>query len=171
MSGVSAIINVADVALQKSSHGEKFSVETGEIGDALGLRNLGCMLHVVPPGKTAFPFHRHHGCDEMFLVLSGVGEYRLGDERLPVRAGDCLGAPAGGAAHQILNTGAEELHYLGFSNNGAADAVEYPDSGKVSVRVGATGIYYGDATLKLRGRVAEADYWDGEDGSGVTTKP
>ena len=97
-------------------------------------------------------------------MLAGAGEYRLGDERLPIRQGDCLGAPAGGAAHQIINTGTEELRYLGFSNNGAADAVEYPDSGKISVRVGAKGIYYGDATLKLRGRLTAADYWDGEDG-------
>ncbi len=163
--GATPIVNVADVALDESRHGERFAVQTGEIGMALGLTNLGCMLHVVPPGKTAFPFHRHHGCDEMFLVLAGAGEYRLGEERLPIRAGDCLGAPAGGAPHQIVNTGAEELRYLGFSNNGVADAVEYPDSGKISVRVGAKGIYYGDATLKLRGRLTEADYWDGEDGS------
>ena len=101
----------------------------------------------------------------MFLVLAGTGEYRLGDERLPIRAGDCLGAPAGGAAHQIINTGTEELRYLGFSNNGVADAVEYPDSGKIAVRVGAKGIYYVDATFKIRGRVTAADYWDGEDGS------
>ena len=60
------IINVADVPLNKSGHGERFAVATGEIGDALGLQSLGCMLHVVPPGKTAFPFHRHHGCDEIF---------------------------------------------------------------------------------------------------------
>jgi uncharacterized cupin superfamily protein len=154
---------MAEVALEESQHGERFAVKTGEIGEALGLASLGCMLHIVPPGKTAFPYLRHHGCDEMFIVLAGSGEYRIGEERLPIRPGDCLGAPAGGAAHQIINTGAEELRYLGLSNNGAADAVEYPDSGKVSVRVGAKGIYYGDATLKLRGRLTEAGYWDGED--------
>jgi uncharacterized cupin superfamily protein len=164
--GAKPIVNVADIALEgEGTHGERFAVRTGEIGMALGLQNLGCMLHVVPPGKTAFPFHRHHGCDEMFLVLSGGGEYRLGDERLPIRTGDCLGAPAGGAAHQIINTGAGELRYLGFSNNGVADAVEYPDSGKIGVRVGAKGIYYVDATFKTRGRMTSADYWDGEDGS------
>lgn len=156
------IVNVADVALQESGHGERFAVRIGEIGDALGLTNLGCMLHIVPPGKIAFPFHRHHGCDEMFVILSGTGEYRLGEERLPIRAGDCLGAPAGGAAHQIINTGAEELRYLGFSNNGAADAIEYPDSGKIGIRVGAKGISYTDATFKRRGRLTDADYWDGE---------
>ena len=121
------IVNVDRVALEDHHHGERFAVKTGEIGTALGLSGLGCMLHVVPPGKTAFPFHRHHGSDELFLILAGSGEYRFGDRRLPFRAGDCLGAPAGGEAHQIINTGTEELRYLGFSDNGTADAVEYPE--------------------------------------------
>jgi uncharacterized cupin superfamily protein len=157
------VINVADVSLNALSHGERFAVKTGEIGDALGLTTLGCMLHVVPPGKTAFPFHRHHGCDEMFVILSGSGEYRIGEARLPVRAGDCLGAPAGGQAHQIINTGTEELRYLGLSNNGAADVVEYPDSGKIGIGVGSRGVHYDSATIKKRGRLTPAEYWDGED--------
>lgn len=162
-----AVIGVDSVPLKEGGHGERFRVRTGEVGEALGLSGLGCMLHVVPPGKTAFPFHRHHGCDEMFFILAGTGEYRFGGERLPVRAGDCLGAPAGGAAHQIINTGTEDLRYLGFSNNAAADAVEYPDSGKISVRVGLKGIHYEDATFAARGRLTHAEYWDGEDGTGL----
>lgn len=165
MTGAQPVVKVGAVTLEDHAHGERFAVRTSEIGRALGLSGLGCMLHIVPPGKTAFPFHRHHGSDEMFLILSGSGEYRIGDRRLPVHAGDCLGAPAGGEAHQIINTGAEELRYLGFSNNGVADAVEYPDSGKIGVRVGAKGIFHVDATFKRRGRLTEAEYWDGEDGS------
>ena len=157
------IVNLSDLPLDVHAHGDRFAVKTGEIAQALGLTTLGCMLHVVPPGKTAFPFHRHHGCDEMFLVLSGSGEYRLGEARLPIRTGDCLGAPAGGAAHQIINTGIEELRYLGFSNTGAADLVEYPDSGKIGFGVGAKGVHHESATIRARGRLAPADYWDGED--------
>jgi uncharacterized cupin superfamily protein len=157
------VVNIADVPLQASSRGSRFAVETGELGEALGLKWLGAMLHVVPPGKTAFPFHRHHGADEMFLIVSGTGEYRIGEERLTVREGDCLGAPAGGAAHQIVNTGTEPLRYVGFSNNGNADVVEYPDSGRISVRVGATGLHYSDATFQAGGHLAPSGYWDGED--------
>ncbi len=157
-----AVVNPADLELTSRGHGEKFAVQTAEVGLALGLNTLGCMLHIVQPGKMAGPFHRHHGCDEMFVILSGSGEYRFGDERIPFKAGDCLSAPAGGAAHQIINTGAEELRYLGLSNNGAADLVEYPDSGKISARVGAAGVHYGDATFTTRGRITAADYWDGE---------
>jgi uncharacterized cupin superfamily protein len=157
------VINVADISLNALSHGERFAVQTGEIAEELGLTTLGCMLHVVPPGKTAFPFHRHHGCDEMFVILSGAGEYRIGEARLSVRPGDCLGAPAGGEAHQIINTGGEDLRYLGLSNVPPADLVEYPDSGKIGVGVGAKGTHPENATFKQRGRLTPAEYWDGED--------
>ena len=157
------VVNIADIALDRHGHGERFAAQTGEIGLALGLNVLGCMLHIVPAGKMSGPYHRHHGCDEMFYIVSGEGEYRIGDKRLPVKAGDCLGAPAGGAAHQIVNSGTTELLYLGLSNNPAADLVEYPDSGKISMRVGAKGVMYDSATFTQRGRLTPADYWDGED--------
>jgi uncharacterized cupin superfamily protein len=163
MSGqAKAIVNVADMPLEARTHGATFAVQTGEIGEALGLLKLGCMLHVVSSGKTAFPFHRHHVSDEMFLVLSGSGEYRLGEERLPIRPGDCLAAPAGGLAHQIVNTGSGELRYLGFSNNADFDVVEYPDSGKISMRAGMKDGDPASATYAARGRLTPADYWDGE---------
>jgi uncharacterized cupin superfamily protein len=158
-----SIVNIADLSLVAFSRGSRFSVETGEIGEALGLKGLGAMLHVVPPGKTAFPYHRHHVSDEMFFILSGTGEYRIGDQRLPVRAGDCLGAPAGGEAHQVINTGTEELRYIGFSNNMNTDVVEYPDSGNLSVTARGSGFLFEDPTFKARGRLSPVSYWDGED--------
>jgi uncharacterized cupin superfamily protein len=157
-----AVINPAELPLSGRSHSDKFAVQTGEVAEALGLSGLGCMLHVVPPGKRAFPFHRHHISDEMFVILSGNGEYRIGKERLPVKPGDCLGAPAGGEAHQIINNGSEELRYLGFSNNGSTEIVEYPDTGKIAA---TTGMANGDvktARFRAIGRLAKADYWDGE---------
>jgi len=157
------VVNIADLPFETETHGSRFSVTRGEVGEALGLTVLGCMLHVVPPGKTAFPYHRHHGCDEMFYIVSGEGEYRIGEKRIAVKAGDCLGAPAGGEAHQIVNTGTQELKYLGLSNNPVSDLVEYPDSGKIGIRAGAKGIAYTGATFRARGRLAPADYWDGED--------
>jgi uncharacterized cupin superfamily protein len=86
----------------------------------------------------------------------------LGEERLSIRPGDCLAAPAGGAAHQIVNTGSGELRYLGFSNNADFDVVEYPDSGKVSVRAGMKDADPASATFAARGRLTPAEYWDGE---------
>ena len=161
-----SIVNVGDVPLRSTTTGTRFAVATGEIGEELGLKGLGAMLHVVPAGKTAFPFHRHHVSDEMFLILSGTGEYRIGEERLPVRAGDCLGAPAGGEAHQIINTGSDELRYIGFSNNTNAEVVEYVDSGKIGVTANGSGFLFENPTFRARGRLTRAEYWDGEDVGG-----
>ena len=54
------IVNLADVPLADRGNGGAFAVKWGRIGPVLGLQSLGCALHVVPPGKKAFPFHRHH---------------------------------------------------------------------------------------------------------------
>ena len=164
---VHSIVNIDDLPLAKSEKGARFAAETGEIGMALGLRGLGAMLHQVPPGKTAFPFHRHHVSDEMFFILSGTGTYRIGDgtkeQKLQVGPGDCLGAPAGGIAHQIINTGDEPLRYIGFSNNTNADVVEHLDSGRIRIDVGANGYHYADGTFKAGLKPVFMDYWDGED--------
>jgi len=157
-----AVINIADLPLESHSHGEKFAAKLGEIGTLLGLKNLGCQLHIVPPGKCAFPYHRHHAADELFIVLSGAGEYRFADRRLPIRAGDCLGVPSAGEAHQVINTGTEELRYLVASTNGEFDVVEYPDSGKISIRAGMKDGDPATASYAARGRLTPADYWDGE---------
>ena len=160
------ILNLNDVPLDQSSEGTRFSAATGEFGVLLGLYGLGAALHVVPPGKTATPFHRHHTSDEMFLILSGSGTYRYGDRRLPCRQGDCLSAPAGGEGHQIVNTGDEELRYIAFSNNTNADVVEYLDSGRIRIDVGATGYHRENATFGAGGRLVPMGYWEGEDTEG-----
>jgi len=156
------IINVADVRLAERGNGKAFAVKWGRIGPALGLRALGCALHVVPPGKKAFPFHRHHVMDELFYILAGEGEYRWGEERLPVKAGDLVAAPAGTKAHQLINTGNSELHYLGISSAAATEVVDYPDSDKIGVMAGVKDGDFQTATYRGMGRIQPADYFDGE---------
>ncbi len=88
---------------------------------------------------------------------------RLDERRLPLRAGDLVANPAGAEAHQIVNTGTDELRYLAISDIGTVDVIDYPDSGKMGV---AAGVKKGDlstATYKAFGRVTPADYFDGEE--------
>ncbi len=129
------VINFADVPLQDTGNGDAFSAKVGSFGGLIGSTGIGCMLHVVEPGKKAFPFHAHHQIHELFIILEGEGEYRFGGERYPVRQGDVLAAPTGGPehGHQILNTGAVTLKYLGVSTTTDTEVVEYPDSGKFGV--------------------------------------
>ena len=158
------VINVADVPLRDNVHGDRFAAKVGSFGRLIGSTGLGAMLHVVEPGKRAFPFHNHHNIDEVFFILEGEGEYRFGDKSFPVRAGDLCAAPSGGpeTAHQLINTGTSPLKYLGISTSVASEVVEYPDSGKFAV----TSRYdwaTGKGGVRHIGRAGETlDYWDGE---------
>jgi uncharacterized cupin superfamily protein len=160
------VVNLADVELSDWKHGEKYSAKIGSFAKTIGLQKLGCMLTVVEPGKSAFPYHVHHSNDEMFLILEGTGEYRIGDKKFPVRAGDVVSAPAGGPelAHQLINTGSGELRYLGISTTLWPEAVEYPESNKFAIwsRPHPSG---DRAKLGLRfigRREMSINYWDGE---------
>jgi uncharacterized cupin superfamily protein len=155
------VINVDDVPLQDRGNGKQFAVKWGRAGPLLGLAGLGCAVHVVPPGKKAFPFHRHHVMDELFFVISGQGQYRWGDETFSLRAGDLVGAPAGTKAHQIINSGSEDLRYL-ISTMGSVDLVDYPDSKKIAVAAGIKNADFRTATYAGVGRFTPADYYDGE---------
>ena len=162
------VVNINDVDLNDFGNGAAFAAKLGQIGGLIGAKALGVMLTVVPPGKRAFPFHAHYANEEMFFILEGTGQYRIGDTRHDVRAGDILAAPAGDAstAHQIINTGETEMRYLAFSTKLQPEAVEYPDSGKFGVAAGMdeTG-HPATARLRFLGRMdATLDYWDGETG-------
>jgi len=161
------VINLDALETYDWGNGGRFEAKLGRIGPAIGAKQLGAMLHIVPPGKAAFPRHNHHANEEMIYVLSGTGTWHAGEDRHPVRAGDMIGAPAGGAetAHQLENTGTEELRYICFSTRIDPEIAEYPDSGKVGVFAGVpeTGGYR-DAKIVWFGRLGPSlDYWEGDE--------
>ncbi len=161
-------VNIAEIPLRESRHGEAFAAKLGRIGPLIGEKQLGCQLHIVPPGKKAFPRHAHHANEELFYIVEGTGICRIGDEAFPIKAGDVIAAPAGdvSTAHQIVNNSDAELRYLAFSTRHDPDVVEYADSGKLLV----ASMVPEDGGLRAA-RVfhiwrprpeAEVDYWDGE---------
>jgi uncharacterized cupin superfamily protein len=160
------VINLSDVSLQWLKRGSRFEVGLSDIDEQLGLSGIGATLHVVPAGKTAWPYHRHHCNDELFLILDGTGELRIGDRRLPIRAGDLIGAPAGGEAHQIINSSSAELRYIAFANRMQADVVEYPDSGRIAVDVAHGNDKEAPSIFSVAGKLGPLGYWEGEDTEG-----
>jgi len=156
------IINIDDVPLEETGDGKAFVARVGRAGPLIGSQDLGCTLTVVPPGKRAWPFHRHHVIAELFYVLAGQGECRIGEQHHAIRAGDLISAPAGTEPHQIVNTGTAELRYLALSTMGSVDVIDYPDSGKVAVGAGVKGGNLARATIKFLGRVTPAGYFDDE---------
>jgi len=145
---------------------ERYDLQMGMIAPLLGAQKLGYNLTSVPPGKRAFPFHNHRVNEEMFLIIEGTGEVRIGNETFPLKPHDIVACPPGGpdTAHQIINTGDAELKYLAVSTKLSPEIAEYPDSGKFGVLAD----YPPDAEGKPQrfmfiGRPEESgDYWEGE---------
>lgn len=162
------LVNVADLQLESWSRGDLYAGADVRIGPQIGVKDLGISYFEVPQGKSACPFHNHHVEDEMFIILEGQGIYRFGGERYSIKAGDVLGAPAGGleTAHQIINTGTGPLRYYAVSTMSLADVCEYPDSGKFGVFSRSTRNAYDQATVRHLHRLGNGiDYWDGEPGA------
>ncbi|WP_342629329.1 cupin domain-containing protein [Nguyenibacter vanlangensis] len=165
------IVNLADVELRprpakfapQGPEAALFDARMGMISARLGARKLGYNVTAVPPGKRAFPFHSHQANEEMFLILSGHGEIRIGDARYPVRPNDVIACPPGGpaTAHQIINTGTEELRYLAVSTRISPEIAEYPDSGKFGVLSDmATDAQGAPRTFTFVGREGDSlEYW------------
>jgi uncharacterized cupin superfamily protein len=166
------IVNIDEVELRPRSvavpaeAAERFEASFARVGSLVGAEQLGYNVTAVPPGKSAFPYHSHRVNEEMFLVLRGTGEVRIGGDRYPLRAGDIVACPAGGpeSAHQIRNTGDDELRYLAVSTQRAPEIWEYPESGKFGViaEYPSTGGAKAEPFLHFFRVADDVDYWDGE---------
>ncbi len=154
-------INLADLSWDGGSSPKGlYHSYSKEISKALGAgRNVwpqsghpfDLSLVRVPPGKSVCPFHSHTAQHELFVILSGEGTVRAGDERHAIKAGDALMHPPG-EAHQIINTGSEDLVFYVVADNPPVDIFHYPDSGKWGFR--PHGKFF---------RTTAAEYFDGEE--------
>lgn len=158
------IINMAEIefgpfpAPMPDSVKAKFGgVVLGWVGRKIGARKLGYNITVVPAGKRAFPFHSHRVNEEMFFIIDGEGEVRIGDKTYPIKKGDFIAHPPGGpeTAHQIVNTSEGELRYLAVSTMESPEIADYPDSSKFGV--------LGPDGFRFLGHLNQSSsYWDGE---------
>ncbi|ADO74459.1 cupin domain-containing protein [Stigmatella aurantiaca] len=160
------LIHEAELPWTDVTHGSRIALRRKQLGAAAKGQNLGCSLIELLPGKQSWPRHYHLANEEAIYVLSGEGHLRLGEETLPLKAGDYVALPASPtAAHQLFNGGTEPLRYLAFSTMTAPDIVVYPDSKKVGVFGGAAP--GGNKAARVLHAYfplsAEVDYWSGED--------
>ena len=162
------LINVADAPTHSGESGEHFAYSMTELAGPLGARSIGANVTRVPPGKAAFPFHHHFGNEEHFFVLSGSGVLRLGAATHAVKSSDYIVNLPGGAdrAHQLINTGSQDLVYLAISTQVLPEVVRYADSGKTGVRT-AWGQDAAARFLIADPAKNSVDYWEGEDGRQV----
>lgn len=164
------IINIADAQVtNQQQHGEQFEVRAAPLAAGIGAKMMGANLTTVPPGKAAYPLHHHYANEEHFFILRGRGTLRWGAETYALCEGDYIVNPPGGPehAHQIVNTGEQDLVYLSLSTLIAPEVVGYPDSAKTGVRVLPYGAPGSKRYLIPDAELEKAQYWDGEDGSRV----
>jgi mannose-6-phosphate isomerase-like protein (cupin superfamily) len=64
----------------------------------------------IPSGGRTIP-HLHPQTEEIYYILVGRGRMLIDGETREVGPGDAIAIPPG-AAHQITNTGSEELKFL-----------------------------------------------------------
>ena len=130
-------INIDEVEATEFGDGGKFEARLLRIAHRIGAQKLGYNITILPAGKCAFPFHRHHANEEMFFILEGEGSLRYGEQTFPLRQGDFVACPPGsGGGHQVINSSENELRYLAVSTNQSPEVCEYPDSRKVGSYAG-----------------------------------
>lgn len=158
------IVNQEDIDWTGGGNGARFDYQRKWFTPAVGARQLGCSLYRVAAGKTAFPHHRHFANEEAIYVLAGRGTLRIDDAEFPVGPGDYVALPADGPAHQLINSGSEDLDYLCLSTMIHPDLTYYPDSDKVGAFAGSGP--GGDKSIRTFNAVfrvgSAVDYYDGE---------
>lgn len=155
------IINLNELQNYDEFEKDNFQSHDAPVASIIGAKKLGYVMTVVKPGKKAAPFHNHHINEEMFLIFAGTGILRFGDEEFQLKPMDIIACPPGGreVAHQIINTGDEDLRYLSLSTMEPMEICEYPDSDKYAAAIGTRH----NSTFRHIGvKSHQIDYWDGE---------
>jgi uncharacterized cupin superfamily protein len=159
-------VNINDIKEEVwQSPGGKYAVSFKGISQALGREALSLDLskrhpfdlewNRVPPGKPNFPYHAHSAQWELYLIVSGEGNVRHKNGTMEVVAGDAfIFGPD--EAHQLINSGQEDLVYYVIADNPIGESSYYPDSGKWKVNKSSAA-----DRVVIKGR--ETDYFDGEE--------
>jgi uncharacterized cupin superfamily protein len=141
--------NIFSPEFDHSSDREGYRWRGLRVGRTIGSKRMGASLYELADGERSYPYHFHHGIEELLIVLEGAPVLRGEDGERTLRAGDVVSFPTGPAgAHQVRGPG----RVLILSSSCSPETVEYPDSGKVGARPPGKIFRLADAT----------DYWEGE---------
>lgn len=129
----------------------------------LGGVGLGASLYELAEGERLFPYHLHHGNEEMLIVLEGMLTLRTPSGDRELVAGDVELFPTGpDGAHQVANRSEHPVRLLMVSTMNSPEVVEYPDSDKVGAMSWPPGGTREDAFVAFFRRDSSVGYFDGE---------
>lgn len=116
---------------KKSNYPEPFASRMAgrvkrQLGDAFGLSNFGVNLTTLAPGAESALLHVHSVQDELIYILDGVATLVLESGEHEMQAGDCMGFPAKGEAHQLINRSDKPVTYLEIGDRLPGDTGTYP---------------------------------------------
>jgi uncharacterized cupin superfamily protein len=110
------------------------------LGDLFGLHNFGVNLTRLAPGAQSALLHRHSLQDEFIFVLDGAPTLVQEGGDTELGPGMCVGFPAGGLAHYIVNRTDTDTVYLEIGDRTAGDCAEYP-ADDLAARLGPGGLW------------------------------
>ena len=132
-----------------------YACRVARVGSKLGASRLGMSVYDVPPGQTFSPYHFEWTDEEWLIVIAGRPTLRSPEGERVLDPGDVVCFPTGpDGAHQVRNSGEEQVRVAMVSTQNEFGISEYPDSDKV-------GIWAGETHRMLR-RSGQLEYWDGE---------
>jgi uncharacterized cupin superfamily protein len=159
-------VNTNDIKEEPwQSPGGKYAVSFKGISEALGREPQSLDLskrhpfdlewNRIPPGKPNFPYHAHSAQWELYLVISGKGTVRHKHGITEVEPGDAF-VFGPDEAHQLINSGEEDLVFYVIADNPIGESAYFPDSGKWKVNKTSAA-----DRVVIKGE--ETDYFEGEE--------
>lgn len=148
----------ADVPWDEEGAGPRFGGHSrhlthAAVGDSY---HVGVLIEAPAPGMRLAPRHYHMLEEEHALILEGEVTLLLGEESIPMKAGDYACFPAGQkVGHSFMNSASGPCRILMIGESNPSDVCIYPDSNKMMVRALKAEDDIFDMTATRR-------YWDGE---------
>ncbi len=97
-----------------------------QLGNHFGLANFGVNLTELAPGGESSIMHRHSKQDEFIYILEGSPTLATEEGEQALGPGMCVGFPAGGTAHHLINRSSEPVRYIEIGDRTPGDQGEYP---------------------------------------------
>ena len=115
-----------------SNYPEPFASRMGKrekkrLGEHFGLKNFGVNLTRLAPGGESALMHAHSRQDELVYILDGEPTLMTESGQSRLSPGMCVGFPAGGEAHHLVNRTDRDVIYLEIGDRTRGDGVRYPN--------------------------------------------